>query len=165
MMVSVDTNILFHACLEASHLQAKARAFLSSHAADKQFFVHDMVLEELRALVCNPAVVERPLPLEQAKDLCRRLRENHPGRPAGSSREGVAVRKFWWLVANPKLGFKRVYEARLALILRRAGVTEFATRNVNDFQDFGFTRVWDPLATESRKSGVQNRGRAGRSKS
>ena len=26
------------------------------------------------------------------------------------------------------------------------GVTEFATANVKDFQGFGFTRVWNPLA-------------------
>ena len=28
---------------------------------------------------------------------------------------------------------------------RRQGVTELATANVQDFQDFGFARVWKPV--------------------
>lgn len=37
--------------------------------------------------------------------------------------------------------------ARLALTLRHHGVTEFVTANVKDFEGFGFTRVWNPLAS------------------
>jgi hypothetical protein len=46
------------------------------------------------------------------------------------------------------LGVFRVAESEcrtLAYSLRHHGVTEFATRNLDHFQDFGFSRVWDPL--------------------
>lgn len=43
---------------------------------------------------------------------------------------------------------RRLFDARLALTLRHRGVHEFATRNVNDFSDFGFSRVWDPLTSD-----------------
>jgi uncharacterized protein len=36
--------------------------------------------------------------------------------------------------------------AGIALTLRHHGVSEFATRNVKDFQSFGFAKVWDPIA-------------------
>jgi predicted nucleic acid-binding protein len=34
------------------------------------------------------------------------------------------------------------------LTLRHHGVDEFATRNINDFKDFGFSRVWDPIMSD-----------------
>ena len=37
--------------------------------------------------------------------------------------------------------------AEVCQTLRHHGVDEFATRNVNDFPDFGFSRVWDPITT------------------
>lgn len=40
---------------------------------------------------------------------------------------------------------RRAYDWRVALTLTQQGVTEFATVNTKDFQDFGFTRVWNPL--------------------
>ena len=46
---------------------------------------------------------------------------------------------------------RRVYDARLALSLRRQGVTEFATANVKDFEGFGLARVWNPLERSSRR--------------
>ena len=36
--------------------------------------------------------------------------------------------------------------ATVGVSLVRQGVTEFATRNVSDFQGLGFARVFDPLA-------------------
>lgn len=36
----------------------------------------------------------------------------------------------------------RLYDVRLALTLRHQGVTEFATKNVKDFQGFGLKRVF-----------------------
>ena len=51
----------------------------------------------------------------------------------------------WKLAARRDIAFRRSIDARLALTLRHHGVTEFATVNVKDFEDFGFTRVWDPI--------------------
>ncbi len=36
-------------------------------------------------------------------------------------------------------------DARLALTLPHHGVTEVVTRDVTDFEGFGFERIWDPF--------------------
>jgi hypothetical protein len=53
--------------------------------------------------------------------------------------------ELWTIAATESFARRRVYDARLALSLRRQGVTAFATANVKDFQGFGFDRVWNPL--------------------
>ena len=55
--------------------------------------------------------------------------------------------RLWELASKADFPYGKVYDARLALTLRHYGVTEFATRNVKDFQGFGFKRVWNPLTT------------------
>jgi predicted nucleic acid-binding protein len=52
----------------------------------------------------------------------------------------------WRIAADRSFGRRRIYDARLALALRRQGVTAFATANVKDFAGFGFGRVWNPVA-------------------
>lgn len=54
----------------------------------------------------------------------------------------------WVLVATPGIARRRLFDARLALTMRHQGVDEFATRNINDFNDFGFSRVWDPTTSD-----------------
>ena len=51
----------------------------------------------------------------------------------------------WRHAAAPAFARRRIIDARLALTLRAGGVTDLATRNVKDFTDFGFDRVWDPF--------------------
>ena len=51
----------------------------------------------------------------------------------------------WRWAAQPNVGRRVVFDARLALTLRCHGVTEFATRNDTHFAGFGFGRVWNPL--------------------
>lgn len=53
--------------------------------------------------------------------------------------------ELWRLAAKARFARHRVYDARLALSLRRQGVTEFATANVKDFRSLGFDRVWNPV--------------------
>ncbi len=50
----------------------------------------------------------------------------------------------WAMAGTPGIARRRLCDARLARTLRHHGVDEFATRNVNDFGGFGFSRVWDP---------------------
>ncbi len=52
----------------------------------------------------------------------------------------------WTYAAGRSFVFRRILDARLAAVLRHHGVTEFATRNLADFDGFGFARVWDPPA-------------------
>lgn len=143
-VVSPDTNVLFHACHTGSALHASARSFLCAHAEDDQFAVCELVLVELYGLVRNPAVVERPLSPKQAVDICQEFRQNRHWLVIDYP--GGLMSELWRRAAVPEFPRRRIYDARLALALRHHGVTEFATRNAKDFQDFGFSRVWDPLS-------------------
>ena len=53
----------------------------------------------------------------------------------------------WRLASAPGFARRRLYDAQLALTLRHHGVTEMPTRNVRDFEGFGFERVVDAFAT------------------
>jgi hypothetical protein len=52
----------------------------------------------------------------------------------------------WQLSGARGFARRRIMDARLALTLRHAGVKDFATGNVKDFEGFGFTRVWNPMS-------------------
>jgi hypothetical protein len=55
------------------------------------------------------------------------------------------MHRLWQLAAGESFPRRRIYDGRLALTLRRHGVSDFATTNVKDFEAFGFRRVWNPL--------------------
>jgi hypothetical protein len=65
---------------------------------------------------------------------------DYPGPGAG------VMEEVWRLAAQPHIGRRVVFDARLPWTLRHHGVTEFATRNTSHFAGYGFTRVWNPLA-------------------
>lgn len=141
-MISFDTNLLFPA-LEASHADHEpSRLWLSSLAGP--IGISELILMELYALVRNPAVAERPLSPAKAVALIESLRTNPRWRlldaPSGLMAE------VWRRAAEPGYGRRRIFDARIGISLARQGVTDFATRNVHDFQDLGFARVFDPLA-------------------
>jgi toxin-antitoxin system PIN domain toxin len=142
-MLSADTNILFHAFHLRSPWHAAARAFLQDHAEDNDFAVCELVLVEFYGLIRNPAVVEKPLSPEHAVEVCQVYRRNRHWRVIDYP--GGLMSEVWQRAASPNFARRRIYEVRLALTLRHHGVTELATRNTKDFQDFGFARVWDPL--------------------
>ena len=145
-MTSCDTNILFVALESSRPGHEEARRFLDDRRNDSNFALCELVLLELYTLLRNPAVARKPLGSAAAASLIRSLRANprwdildYPGPAAG------IMELLWDLSATDPFGRRRVYDARLALTLRHHGVSEFATANERDFQDFGFERVWNPL--------------------
>src|SRR5205823_2078916 len=97
-------------------------------------------------LLRNPAVISNPLDPAHAASIIQTFRRHptwvlidYPG-PIGRVMDDV-----WRLAAQPGVGRRIIFDARLALTLRHHGVTEFTTRNTAHFTSFGFTRVWDPL--------------------
>ena len=141
-MIAFDTNLLF-AALEPSHADFRAaRGWLESLEGDVA--ISELVLMELYVLVRNPAVARRPLSPAAAVELVERLR-SHPRWRLLDTPEGLMT-EVWAKAASPGFGRRRVFDARLGLSLVRQGVRDFATRNVRDFQDLGFHRVFDPLA-------------------
>jgi hypothetical protein len=53
----------------------------------------------------------------------------------------------WNAAAAPDFARRRIYDLRTALCLQTFGVTDFASANVKDFEDTGFAKVWNPLAS------------------
>jgi hypothetical protein len=47
----------------------------------------------------------------------------------------------WGHAAARAFAYRRLFDARLALVFKHHGVSEFVTRHGADFRDFEFTRV------------------------
>lgn len=146
-MISFDTNLLLYSLNCGCAEYHGARAFFASlPTAPGAVAICELVLVELYVLLRNPAVLKYPLDPADAVSLVQTFR-HHPtwalidyqGETSGIMDE------LWRLAAQPHIGRRVVFDARLALTLRYHGVNEFATRNQAHFAGFGFTRVWNPL--------------------
>ena len=143
-MIARDTNILFPA-LEASHPDhGAARAWLESMVGNESFALCELVLTEVYTLLRNAAICAKPLSAAAAVALIENLR----GNPAWLllDHPGPGLMDKVWGVARQTESARRIYDIRLALTLRHAGVRSFATANIRDFRSFGFEKVWNPLA-------------------
>jgi toxin-antitoxin system PIN domain toxin len=146
-MTSCDTNVLFAALDEASVYHTAARAYLERMMQSEQFALCELVLVELYGLLRNPTVSKHPLNGVDATQIIQRFR-SHPcwlilDYPGSQSE---IMKQLWTLASKADFPYRKVYDARLALTLRHHGITEFATRNIKDFQGFGFKKLWDPLS-------------------
>lgn len=142
-MTAVDTNLLF-AWLNRDHeWHAEAARWLATQANSSDLALCELSLVELYGLLRNPAVVKHPMEGSAAAAVIEQLR-SHPQWELLDYCGGLMDR-VWRASAQSGFARRRIYDARLAFTLRHHGVTEFATANVKDFQDFGFTRVWNPL--------------------
>jgi toxin-antitoxin system PIN domain toxin len=142
-MLSIDTNVLLYAQNQDCVEHEAAMAFLTQCSRRDDIAICELVLVELYQLLRNPAVLERPLDAPAAAEVCQTFRRN----PRWALIENAPVMdKVWTLAAQPGVARRRLFDARLGYTLCHHGVRELATRNIKDFGDFGFERVWDPIA-------------------
>jgi hypothetical protein len=147
-MISFDANLLLYSLNKDCPEYADSREFFFSlPTAPASVVVCELVLIELYVLLRNPSVLKEPLGPEDAVSIIQTFRRHpvwtlcdYPGRVS------PIMEDLWRLAAKPNMGRRVVFDARIALTLRYYGVTEFATRNESHFGDFGFGRVWNPLA-------------------
>ena len=142
-MTSVDANIIVYALNADMVEHGAAQGFLRELAERDDVVIAEQTLVEVYLLVRNPTVFKRPFSAEEAVAVCRRYRQN----PRWQVVECESVMEQVWRDAG-RAGFarRRIIDARLGHTLRTAGVREFATSNVDHFQDCGFSRVWDPIS-------------------
>lgn len=151
-MISFDTNLLLYSLNQDCSEYHDARAFFAAlPTSPGTVAICELVLVELYVLLRNPAVLTHPLDSVDAVSIIQTFRQ-HPtwtllDYPGDTSR---VMDEVWRLAAQPNIGRRVVFDARLALVLRHQGVTEFATRNETHFAGFGFVRVWNPLAGAQR---------------
>lgn len=143
-MLSIDTNVLLYAQNQDCAEHAAAAAFLAECAGRTDVAVCELVLVELYQLLRNPAVVPRPLDGPEATGVCQTFRRN---RRWALIENAPVMNEVWELAATAGIARRRLFDARLALTLRHHGVDEFATRNVDHFTDFGFSRLLDPITS------------------
>ena len=143
-MTSCDTNILFHACRPDDRHHKRAARFLEDRLDDQAFVICELALVELYTLLRNPAMTTHPLTAAEAVATVEQFRQHPVWRIVDYP--GGLMAGVWNLAAQPAFARRKIYDVRFALTLRHHGVTEFATRNLSDFRDFGFKRVWDPCA-------------------
>jgi toxin-antitoxin system PIN domain toxin len=105
----------------------------------------ELVLVELYILLRNPAVLQRPLPADQAADVCQVYRQNPRWRLIENA---PVMDQVWVRAGQADFPRRRIFDARIALTLLHHGVTELATANTKDFKGFGFKNVWNPLRDE-----------------
>lgn len=145
-MTSCDTNVLFAACDRDSPHHAAAREFLQARAGRTDFCLCEQVFMELYCLLRNPVVCRPALSAADAVATVRAFRSNPRWRIVDVVPGRGIMEQVWTHTAGRAFAYRRIFDTRLALVLRHHGVTDFATRNLADFDGFGFTRVWDPLA-------------------
>ena len=145
-MLSIDTNLLFHAVNEDSPSHSIAWRWLNSLQGNDEVALSEFILAELYGLLRNPAVLRRPLGAEEAVEVIETYRRHPRWRLIGFPLESRSLHDVLWKQARQKgFAFRRLYDARSALTMISQGVTEFATANVKDFEGLGFRRVWNPL--------------------
>ena len=145
-MTSFDTNILLYAFSRTSPFHDRARVFLEDLTPHDDVAVSELVLVEFYALLRNPAVLLRPLQAAAAVEVVQSYRRHPRWMLVGFDPDSTALHdELWRLAARARFARRGIYDARLALSLRRQGVTEFATANVKDFGGLGFDRVWNPV--------------------
>lgn len=145
----MDANLLLYCYSEASPFHQGARHFLEDLALRGDVAVSEFVLVEFYTLLRNPAVLANPLEAAEAVEVIEIYRRHPYWMLLGFDPDSVGLHnELWGLATDRAFARRRIYDARLALSLRRQGVTDFATANVKDFESFGFARVWNPLEPE-----------------
>ena len=145
-MTSVDANLLLFAFSAHSPFHEKAHAFLSGLGPREDVAVSEFVLTEFYLHLRNPAVLKSPLSAPDAVAVIELYRRHPRWQVVGFPLHGRALHdELWKRAGADNFARRRIYDTRTALALRAHGVSDFATANVKDFQDFGFHRVWNPL--------------------
>lgn len=146
-MLSIDTNLLFHAFNADSPSHQAAYAWLAGIPVEAEVAISEFVLAELYGLLRNPAVLKHPLEARDAVEVVQTYRHHPRWRLIGFTVESRSLHdELWERARRTGFAFRRLYDTRSALTLRAQGVTDFATVNVRDYEGLGFRRVWNPLA-------------------
>jgi predicted nucleic acid-binding protein len=145
-VISIDANLLLFSYCEDSPHHLGAKSFIQELSGREDVALSEFVLTEVYLHLRNPAVLARPLPPVEAVAVIQAYRMHPRWRVLGFPPHSRDIHAELWLQAA-QVGFarRRIYDLRTALCLQAFGVTEFATANVKDFRDTGFTRVWNPL--------------------
>jgi len=143
-MKSGDTNLLLYAMNRGCAEHGVAKQWLEKAMVEPRAWIFaDQVLFELYRLLRHPRVMTKPLSSADALAQIAWFREE-----TGFLHCGYEESRWAGVLAAVAQQGERsgllVHDAVLAETLRAHGVVEFHTRNVRDFEGFGFFAVVNP---------------------
>lgn len=146
-MISIDANILLYSYSTDSPFHAAAKQFLQDLANREDVALSEFILTEFYLLLRNPAVLQNPLEASAAAAVIGSYRKHPHWKTLGFPPRSRELHDELWKQSGTRdFARRRIYDTRTALSLTAFGVTDFATLNLKDFQNFGFKKVWNPLA-------------------
>lgn len=142
-MQSCDTNIFVYYLNSDCSEHLPAKRYLDKVFQDPGFALCELVLIELYVLLRTPAILGEPLTSKEAVRVVQQFRLNPNWRLIDYP--GGFMGPIWKLASELRFPRRAIFDARLAFTLRSHGVTEFATRNTKDFEQFPFFRLLNPI--------------------
>jgi predicted nucleic acid-binding protein len=142
-MHSCDTNILLYYLDDSCEEHSAAKNYFSEKIENRDFVICDLVLVELFILLQNKNVFKSPYDTKSASHICLELRSNPNWKVLEYS---IGTMEPTWKATQKLSGQAyKIFDYRLGYTLLRAGVTNFATRNVKDFKEIGFKNLHNPI--------------------
>ncbi|MCL1966235.1 MAG: type II toxin-antitoxin system VapC family toxin [Candidatus Bathyarchaeota archaeon] len=144
MKILLDTNILVYAYNKSSPNQKVAASIIKkSIQGELEAYITSQVLYEMFAVITNPKRVEKPLPIEDAAELCIKLWECNEIKKINPSR--VTPIEVFKLAKSLKLCKAKVFDCCLAVAAKENGIDTIYTENVDDFKGYLFVKTWNPF--------------------
>jgi predicted nucleic acid-binding protein len=141
---SLDTNILVYALnADCSEYQHAAAALQGTLDEPQEWIIADQVYLELYKALRNPRIFGRPYGAEEAFSKVKMLRDQCGIRRCcygDGVWEHLATR-----IQRPDFPYQRTHDAVLAETLLKAGVQTLYTRNIKDFEGYGFASLVNPI--------------------
>ncbi|MDA0347734.1 MAG: VapC toxin family PIN domain ribonuclease [Verrucomicrobia bacterium] len=145
-MLSLDANILFYAFNADCPQQRAAEDYLKGLTKREDIALSEFVLCEFYVLLCNPAILKKPLSPGDASEVIQIYRSHPAWKIVGFPAKSRPIHnELWTMASKPNFARRRIFDARTALTLLAFGVKDFATANIKDFEDLGFDKIWNPL--------------------
>jgi predicted nucleic acid-binding protein len=152
-MFAIDTNILVYAHNEDSEFNEGATSFLEKvmnerdEEGDLSVSIPSQVLTEFVNVITRQRL-EKPLSLSEAIDAVNDYLK--AGIKIIPQRE-TQIQTFLELLGSLS-SRKKVFDVALAATLKDNGILGLYTVNVNDFDEFDFLQVINPLKSKTQKS-------------
>ena len=145
MKILLDTNILVHAHNRASPYQKRAADVIRKAVQGEiESYIAPQILYEFFAVVTNPKRVERPLPSDEAVDICLDLWECRKIEKVNPT--PMAPKKVFNLIKELKLSKGGIFDCLLAVTAKENDVETIYTENIDDFKAYSFLKPSNPLA-------------------
>ncbi len=143
-MNSLDTNILIYAINSGCQEHAAAKPIYEAMLRKPDdWIISDQVLFEFYRGLRNGKILAHPLTHQQAFQQIHFLRKD-------SGVHHCAYETSFWKsltrdFADTERKSSHIFDRVLAVTLRQHGVETFYTRNVSDFEEFGFKKLINPV--------------------